>query len=211
MTPDWYKQTERWATIPEGEENFGMNPWPGLKHCLPFLDALSIGYYILLDQNVNVRRTENGKVVEWEETPWGSTVEMRPPQVTNPLQGPAGYGEEYQHFHWFLHIAVKPPEGYSMIITHPFNRYELPFVTMTGIVDDYAMPGANASFFLRNDFEGVIPKGTPVAQVIPFKREDWKAVRNPGLWDESRSELRPVDELLEGHYRKSIWKKKSYK
>jgi hypothetical protein len=212
LTPEWYKQTQRWATIPEGEKDFGMNPWPGLKHCMPFLDALSLGYYILLDQDVYVIRDENGVTIDWEKGAM-HPVEYRPPHVTNPLVGPAGYGSEYMHYHWFMHVSIRPPEGYSMIITHPFNRYELPFFTLTGVVDDYAMPGANASFFLKNDFEGVIPKGTPIAQVIPFRREDWKSVNNPGMWEESRdSSNHPnQDELLEGFYRKSIWKKKSYK
>jgi hypothetical protein len=217
LTPDWYKKSQRWVEIPEGEPNLGMQKWPGLKHCLPFLEALSIGYYILLDQDVIVTRDENGLTLRWENgeqipnREMMSPVEYRPPHVTDPLQGPNGYGEEYYHFHFFMHLSIRPPKGYSMIITHPFNRFELPFITMTGIVDDYAMPGANASFFLKNGFEGVIPKGTPIAQVIPFKREDWKAVRNRGLWSYSRSELRSTDELLEGHYRKNIWKKKSFK
>lgn len=214
MTPEWYKQTQRWATIPEGEPNLGMNPWPGLKHCLPFLDALSIGYYILLDQDIVVIRDNGNVTIDWERKEF-PPVEFRPPHVTNPLQAPAGYGAEYMHFHWFLHASIRPPDGYSMIITHPFNRYELPFFTLTGVVDDYALPGANASFFLKNDFEGVIPKGTPLAQVIPFKREVWKAVNNPGMWEESRQsssgDFVSQKELLDGYYRKTIWKKKSYR
>jgi len=28
---------------------------------------------------------------------------------------------------------------------------------------------------MKNNFEGLIPKGTPVIQVIPFKRDNWKS------------------------------------
>jgi len=216
MIPDWYKETKRWVEIPE-DLNRGIPEWPGLKHCLPFLDALSLGYYILLDQDVTFKRVDGHIVVEWDkklEHELGVPLESRPPHVTNPMMGPAGYGDEFEHFHWFLHVSIRPPDGYSMIVTHPFNRFELPFYTLTGVVDDYAMPGANASFYLKKDFEGTIPAGTPIAQVIPFRREEWKLKQNPNMWHESRSQMRDapkLDELLEGWYRKNVWKKKSYR
>ena len=46
---------------------------------------------------------------------------------------------------------------------------------MPGIVDTdkYTAP-VNFPFVLNDaNFEGLIPAGTPMAQVIPFKREDW--------------------------------------
>jgi hypothetical protein len=33
----------------------------------------------------------------------------------------------------------------------------------------------NFPFFLKENFSGVIPYGTPIVQVIPFKRENWKS------------------------------------
>jgi hypothetical protein len=47
---------------------------------------------------------------------------------------------------------------------------------MEGVVDTdtYNAP-VNFPFVLKNvNFEGLIPAGTPIAQVIPFKREEWK-------------------------------------
>ena len=31
--------------------------------------------------------------------------------------------------------TIETPPGYSMLITHPFNRPDLPFTTLTGLVD----------------------------------------------------------------------------
>ena len=31
--------------------------------------------------------------------------------------------------------TVEPPPGYSLLVTHPMNRPELPFTTLTGLVD----------------------------------------------------------------------------
>jgi hypothetical protein len=33
---------------------------------------------------------------------------------------------------------------------------------------------ANSPFVIEENFEGIIPKGTPMFQVIPFKRENWE-------------------------------------
>jgi hypothetical protein len=88
----------------------------------------------------------------------------------------------------------------------------LPFLTSSAVVDDYVMPGANMSFFIKKGFEGEIPAGTPIAQVIPFKREEWEAKSTKGLWDEADATVKaPISELLNGHYRKNFWKKKVYK
>jgi hypothetical protein len=73
------------------------------------------------------------------------------------------------------------------------------------------MPGANISFFLKEGFEGVIPAGTPVAQLIPFKREDWKAVKDKKMYERSNENILSTEVLLGGHYRKNFWRKKSFK
>ena len=48
---------------------------------------------------------------------------------------------------------------------------------MPGIVDtDTYKASVNFPFVLNepDTFEGLIPAGTPIAQVIPFKRESWE-------------------------------------
>jgi hypothetical protein len=50
------------------------------------------------------------------------------------------------------------------------------FTIMPGVVDtdEYYAP-VNFPFVLKDPkFEGLIPQGTPLAQVIPFKRESYK-------------------------------------
>ena len=50
------------------------------------------------------------------------------------------------------------------------------FRSLPGIVDTdtYTAP-VNFPFVLNDwKFEGIIPAGTPMAQVIPFKRESWQ-------------------------------------
>jgi hypothetical protein len=68
----------------------------------------------------------------------------------------------------------------------------------------------NLPFFLKEGFEGIIPKGTPIAQIIPFKRESWNLQKDAALVNESRLNSRNSDSVIFGWYKKTIWKKKSY-
>jgi hypothetical protein len=105
------------------------------------------------------------------------------------------------------------PPGYSVMITHPMNRHDLPFYTLSVIVDadNWGLP-VFVSFFLKRGFRGVIPKGTPLFQMIPFKRDDWEL---EVVYDskelnkyELRAEKRRTD--LFGHYKKTAWVKKLF-
>jgi hypothetical protein len=87
---------------------------------------------------------------------------------------PDGY--HAKHFAWWADWAVELPDGYSALYTHPLNRFELPFITTSGIVDNDKdhLPGTMPFFFLKG-ISGVVPAGTPYAQIIPFKREHWQS------------------------------------
>jgi hypothetical protein len=87
---------------------------------------------------------------------------------------PQGYHEK--HFAWWPDWAVELPDGYSALYTSPLNRFELPFLTMSGIVDNdqVVLPGT-MPFFVLKGVTGVLPAGTPYAQIFPFKREHWRS------------------------------------
>jgi hypothetical protein len=70
--------------------------------------------------------------------------------------------------------AIETPKGYSCLFVQPFHR-DSAFTILPGVVDTdkYVQP-VNFPFVLNDiKWEGLIPAGTPIAQVIPFKREDW--------------------------------------
>ena len=96
------------------------------------------------------------------------------------------------------------------IKVHGANPY---FTILEGLVDTdkYTSP-VNFPFTLNNlDFEGLIPAGTPVAQVIPIKREGWS------IGKESEKNLlkrKQVGYLRNSKfydkYKKMFWEKKEY-
>ena len=85
--------------------------------------------------------------------------------------------------------TIQAPEGYEVLFTHPHNRFDLPFTTLTGIVDCDRYRNNWVHFPARwNDanFSGVLPKGTPVAQCVPVKREVWAAITEPFTMEETQ-------------------------
>jgi hypothetical protein len=95
-------------------------------------------------------------------------------QVTGtPLFDPDRFLIKFHNF-W----TIQAPEGYSLLFTHPANRFDLPFTTLTGLVDCdryHDVPINFPAHWHNQDFSGVLPKGTPVAQCIPVKRKSWGA------------------------------------
>jgi hypothetical protein len=86
------------------------------------------------------------------------------------------------------------------------------FVILEGIVDtDNYWEPVNFPFVLKNPTkEFMIPAGTPIAQVIPFKRDEWESSIS---YD--RKPANNVAVLLESRffdrYKHMFWNKKSFK
>ena len=118
---------------------------------------------------------------------------------------------EEQPFKWNSPWLIKTPKGYSTLFTHPLNHFDLPFITMSGIVDtdSYTMP-INFPFILRSDFEGIIPKGTPIAQIIPIKRDSWLSEKLE-YSEKSKFMLDDLRSKLSRAYKERFWTKKEYR
>jgi hypothetical protein len=66
-------------------------------------------------------------------------------------------------------------------------------------------------FYIKEDFTGVIPKGTPIAQIIPFKRELWKLQEDSAIEQEGTLYNKKSNaSTFTGWYKTEIWKKKTF-
>lgn len=149
-----------------------------VKRCPPFLDAMTAGFVMPLICDV---RVEQGEFTWQMDLPPSETLDFPrsplgfhdPAQVLGtPLADPDQILLKF-HNPW----AIEAPEGYSILFTHPANRHDLPFTTLTGLVDCDGFSNVAIHFPARwrdPSFQGVLPRGTPVAQCIPVKRERWK-------------------------------------
>jgi hypothetical protein len=206
--PSWYKQADKYIggkpilnnTSPEGGNT--------IKLCIPFLDSLINGYTVELAQDVQVRRDENNSIIITYH-PDILILEQRPIETLQGMPIPHGYEETA--FAWKFHFALKTPKGYSSLFVHPLNRHELPFITVSAIVDsDYVISDGWIPFFLKEGFEGIIPKGTPLVQIIPFKRDNWEIEQDNSLLSIARRNLNLTRRVISGYYRENHWRKKQY-
>lgn len=205
--PGWYKKAERFVggkPIINSQTSIGKQT---VKSCFPFLDSLTSGYMVELWQDIQVVYENDFPIINWETSP--SVVSIRD---NSSLQG-MPIGDEYfeLNFAWDYPFFMETPPGYSVLITHPHNRYDLPFTTMSGVVDaDSIMANGSLPFLLKKNFTGIIEKGTPIAQILPFKRESWSSVVDNSLVERSASFRANVHRVVSGWYKKHNWKKKTY-
>jgi len=211
--PDWYKRLGKYITdvkcsrYPAKEATAGDTNFTA-KACKPFFDAFTMGYVITLPTDVEAVDPEvyEARMI-WDSNT--NMVEAHSHLQLGELKAPEEF--EASPYKWNFHWAIRAPKGYSLIYTHPFNRFDLPFHTTSGIVDSdtYGAP-VNLPFFLRKDFMGKIPRGTPVAQVIPVKREDWNHTTET-FSEYDTFEVERVKLYMGGGYTKMNWQPKRYR
>jgi hypothetical protein len=73
--------------------------------------------------------------------------------------------------------SVKTPEGYSSLFINPIHGGSRNLLAVSGLIDtDSFISDGHLSFFVKSNNIFKIKKGTPIIQVIPFKRESWDSI-----------------------------------
>lgn len=137
-----------------------------VKHCMPFLDALTLGVIIPLQADITVADGEFTWDWPHDDSPLGFHYPTQAPGV--PFVDPDEVVIK-AHNYWSIHTEP----GYATLFTHPLNRHDLPFRTLSGLVDTDvydALPVHFPMMWIDRDFRGTLPAGTPVAQCIPVAR-----------------------------------------
>jgi hypothetical protein len=212
--PGWYKDM---AVHMDGEKTTGLSKTTNvvsnltLKGCSPFLDALTSGYMFELPFDIEFRRNKEGMInIRWATNV--NYIGSHGPDQAPGLPGPVGGSETL--LKWRPGWRIITPKGYSALFTHPLNRHDLPFRTFSGVVDtDMYELGVEFPFQLLNNIEEdifILKKGTPICQVIPFKREDWKSEEVPFDEDANKKNGFKLKSEIVRSYKKQFWKKKNY-
>lgn len=203
--PEWYKDSEMVLLDENGNES------SGLKRCIPFLDSMLSGYMLVTPFDIFVGAKEDGTLsITWNgPEAHGGFIAERTKDLGEKMPRPPG--------HWPNHLAfrttwgAKTPRGWSLLITTPLNRHDLPWTLTSGIMDsDKYSTSGNLPFFMKKDFSGMIPAGTPIAQLIPIKRSAWNFIMNDRgiryLDDLQGSTVRSPGKS----YKKLFWQRKDY-
>ena len=181
-----------------------------VKQCPPFVDAMSHGFVIPLPCDVTVRA---GRLSwDWDLPPLSVEAHPRSPisfHVPAQVAGTPFHRVDTAivKFNSFWTIELEP--GYSLFATHPINRGDLPFRLMTGLIDSDLFTDVGILFpavWIDPGFDGVLARGTPVAQCFPVGRDPLELVCEAFSPEDGVNYHRTASRLLssKGLYRKEF-------
>lgn len=208
--PDWYKLLPAFR---DGKFTDGAQDRT-IKFCVPFADSLSFGYIQETWQDINISLNPLGPGIE--EFKINYLEDPKIMDIRGKVEKSFFIPEDFYDFELVWHPAWVPelPKGYSALITHPLNRFDLPFYTLSGIVEHdtytHSYPESNIPFLIKKGFTGVIPKGTPMYQIIPFKRDNWKSKKQKLDIQEQSNINEKIRSYPFGGYKKNHWVKKTF-
>jgi hypothetical protein len=213
--PEWFRKMSPYRSAPnnplgKGLSVMNMRANTTGKKCVPMLDALTSGYLIPL----------------WSDVYVDATSEIEPPAITWRVSRPVFeiHGDQkegveapedfhLQPFKYLNYWRIITPPGYSILVTQPFGFRNTNFQAIPAVIDsDKLNLQVLFPIWIKKGFKGVIEKGTPIAQVTPFKREDWQAEYSTHSDDTEYQNLQDATfgSNLVNNYMRREWSKKSY-
>ena len=164
IMPDWFKR----LPAVDKERLSATNNGQTVKRCMPFLDALTTGWILPLAATVRLEITDDGKTVN---AGWDFDRTMISYHGKHQVAGHPHLPRPPSKFHNFW--TIRTPPGWSCLFTPPLNRVNPVFEIVSGVVDTdlYVSPIHFPFFATAEDGLYVLEKGTPLAQVIPFRRD----------------------------------------
>lgn len=208
--PEWYRlssstidgtRTELFKTSPRVTTGT-------YKKCSPFYDAMTSGYIAFLTSDIEISKNQDETQTVSYRTNRIIVTEHDLGQVKG-IPVPNGYSPIV--LKWHNQFTISTPKEYSLLFTNPINRFDLPFYTITGVVDtdNYNLP-IHYPFFIKKDFSGIIEKGTPIAQIIPIKRDNWSRELEEYNMEKSNAKYDKYFSTIKRSYKNNFWVKKEY-
>lgn len=205
--PEWYKNTPSYANDMKKEILPGVTTPHTIKKCIPVLDAMTAGYIMYTQVDVYVKQMEDGPYFSWSSQ---DAISFHP--VGQAPLHPGANGLPYPK--WNNHYAIKTAKGYSTLFVPPLHNPNGFFTVFPGLVDTDTYTAPVNFPFTMNDpkWEGLIPAGTPMVQVIPIKRDVWQMEFGS---DKEIIEHTKVSGKLRtlffNSYKQQFWTRKEYK
>jgi hypothetical protein len=219
--PDWYKETSSYFI--ENGKNFKkkqafsrnfktVESYATIKKCLPIFDSMTAGYIIPISEDITVNKISinNEKLTQFNWTSNGSVS-------SHPMIQVGKYPHNSIHKinlpKFISNWTIKTEPGYSCLFLPPMHR-ESCFSVLPAIVDTDTFDFPISFPFTMTDpnFEGTIEAGTPMVQVIPFKRDEWSMEYEVNHRSASTHPdfLKLRTKMFDG-YKSIFWSKKEYK
>lgn len=230
--PEWFKKQRSYY----GEES-KTHVWikdtvkpsytPTVKRCIPFRDMLTSGYIIPFPYDIGVKCIIDENTGE-------PVVGIHTAHQSYGGAAPIGFHSRSQisnHPYWEEKWApdkaykfvnpwiISTPPGVSCMILHPQHHDITKWEILSAVVDTDCYQSNilfPALFKVKPGDEFIIEGGTPMAQIIPFKRDKWNHQVSHHLSLEESTEFAKADGKVSGtlgvnRYKKWFWKRKVYK
>lgn len=163
VLPEWVK---RLKIDDVDARNEHARPTRTIRACMPFMDALGAGWIIPAPASVHIWSSEEG------ETRYSWDGEIKAIDQHGPAQVKGGIGNRMP-LKWINPWLIRTAPGWSVLFVPPLNRGGAPFECMAGVVDCDRYPNqVNFPFVMTRTGDVYVEQGTPLVQVIPFRRQE---------------------------------------
>ena len=211
--PEWWKTQE-------SHLNNDQNVYRGtmlltVKKCQSIFDSMTFGYYLKCPTDISIDATGDNLRVQLTSDIMG----MQQHLISNHLKEqmakypiPEYFHSEVVRIHPMWLVQTEP--GYSSLFVAPMHADNSPIKAVPGVIDTDEYPSDGyLSFFVKKGFKGIIKQGTPIVQVIPFKRDDWESSLNKEKDSDTqiRAQQLSVRSVFRNGYRKKMWSKKIFR
>ena len=166
FTGDYYQATKEVCPFPKDGTDSDYGKVPTWKACPAIMDGFSTGYVLKTPCDITFFKNDKNIIdVKVSDIRHKDFCMKRDPM--QQFEHPKGFYKN--HFAWYSDWGLELPEGYSALFMTPMNRFDLPFLNTTGIVDcDKVHILGTFPFFIIEGWEGILPAGTPYLQIFPF-------------------------------------------
>lgn len=197
--PEWFKHMPMNRT-PEPATGFDGRT---AKMCMPFLEAMTAGYVILLPCDVHLEMLAPGKLRYQSE--FGIAGAHAPGQSE---------GTPFMNMPVLKFInpwVIRTPPGYSTLFTAPLNRHDTPVTPLSGLVETdtyYREVHIPSVVHMPPGSSFTMKAGTPLVQVIPVRRETWTSEVKPMDVPQRAATEEKFNQNIHA-YREEYWVKKN--
>ena len=215
--PEWYKDMSIYMNgiklsakdFVEGDHKTAYT----VKKCVPVQDFLCTGYYLRMPSDLLIsNRFNNGRstihyYTNGDEVP--SWIHYHPHE-----QCPITIEDENKLYLKFkFGYVIKTPPNYScLFIQNPLNfDSKLKFFPAIVDTDTYDREIQQTFYLTKGNYDIHLQSGDPMMMVIPFKRDDWKAIVEDKLYDDyTGNAYKVLRHYLKDGYRRFFHHKKNF-
>lgn len=200
VSPEWWKKAKVGMHV---KGDFVQT----IRSCPAMDDWLKSGWYVLANRDIEVIMYD-GQSVTKETLESG---ERHGPRVASPSHPSSQTLGSFEYLGKNAPVKdafkmrnpwnVKTPPGYSCLYLDPFLFQNEYFATWQGIIDtdkfNTNQDNSQIIFYPKVNHSFIIKKGTPMCQIIPYKRDTWTAtyqLRSTKNWFNNESVHTMTDE-----------------